>query len=280
MILLFVFALFSINILNFLFLILNIPYKLYWPSALLILVLGSFLIVINIYDVFNMETFLFSILSGLIVAIDGKDARERNVVTQKNLELIKSKKYDEANENLNRLLEKYPDDRLILLSKIGILSLNNDLSELLYVSNKILEKYPKDFHALNAKAHTLIELEKYDEADSIVNNILKKEKNNSNALANKGKILSKKGNYAEAIKYYDKSLKTFHDNGKLKFFGLKLVFMFPSDQRKSKIWINKGKAHQNLSEFSEALESFNQALILDPDLEEAKELKIEASKNI
>ncbi|MDP2835986.1 MAG: tetratricopeptide repeat protein [Methanobacteriaceae archaeon] len=56
--------------------------------------------------------------------------------------------------------------------------------------------------------------------------------------------------------------------------------MFPSDQRKAKIWINKGKAHQNLSQFSEALESFNQALILDPDLEEAKELKIEASKNI
>lgn len=284
MILLLVFALFSIFILNILFALLNIPNKLYWPSALLILVLGSFLIIINIYDLFTIEPFLFSILAGLIVAFGTTNERERNFIFKENLELIKSEQYAEADENLNKLLEKYPDNRLVLLSKMGILSLNNslnnDLSELLSVSNKILEKHPKDSYALNFKAHALIELGKYAEADLILSNILEKEKNNETARANKGEILLKQGSYTEAIEYYDKSLKILPDKRKSKFLGLNIFVTFPVEKEIAKIWINKGKAHQNLSEFSEALESFNQALILDPDSEEAQELKKEVSKNI
>lgn len=275
-----VFAFFSIVILNILFPILNIPNKLYWPSAILILALGSFLIIIKIYDIFYMDLFLFSILAGLIVAVGTSGDREKNFIIKKNLELFNSKKYDEANENLNKLLEKYPNDRSILLTKISVLYFNNDFSEMLSLSNKILEKHPNDSYALNIKAHAFIELGKYDEADSILNNVLEKEKNNETALANKGEILSKQGNYAEAIEYYDKSIKILPDKRKRKFLGLNILVIIPVEQEIAKIWISKGKAHQNLSEFSEALESFNQALILDSDSEEAKELKMEVSKNI
>lgn len=269
------FAFFSILLLNIIFGIFKIPNIFYWPLASLILVWGSILVIISTYPIFSMEIFLFSISAGLIFAFLTRNDREKSFIFKENMELINSRKYNEANENLNKLLEKYPNDRLILLNKISILIFNNDYSELLSVSNKILEKHPKDSYALNAKAHALIELGKYEEADTIVNNVLEKEKNNETALANKGEILSNKGNHAEAIEYYDKALKNFPDKQKPKFLGLNLIVLVPVDQEIAKIWISKGQAHKNLSEFSEALESFNQALILDPDSSEAKKLQIE-----
>jgi tetratricopeptide (TPR) repeat protein len=57
--------------------------------------------------------------------------------------------------------------------------------------------------------------------------------------------------------------------------GLKPVKLISVPEVRAKTWINKGEAHKNLQQYSEALESFNKALEFNQDSEEAQKNKDE-----
>jgi tetratricopeptide (TPR) repeat protein len=95
------------------------------------------------------------------------------------------------------------------------------------------------------------------------------------ALANQGQILLERGLYQESIENFENALKRIPNKEKFSLRGLKLMKLISVPEEVAKMWIGKGKAHKNLQQYSEALESFNKALEFNPDSEEAKKNKDE-----
>lgn len=126
------------------------------------------------------------------------------------------------------------------------------------------------------RSQSLSKLGKNDEALEIVEEILEKSPKNqgvmSFTLATKGDILFEKENYPESIRCYDETL--IKDPSKMIRFrqGLSVLYLCPLDSQTAELWFNKGKAHQKLQQYDKALECFNKALELDPDLRMLKML--------
>jgi len=189
-------------------------------------------------------------------------------------------KYNDANECFNKFIEINPENinafNAMLLKASGLFMLKK-YQEQLELSNKLIgltKNSLEKLYALNIKSNALLKLEQYDESEIIINNILNENPELVSALADKATILSKHGNYQVAIEYYEKSLKMY--NKKILKYNSKRTkgyVLLPEKIRNyilSEIWVNKGKAHQELQETTKALECFNTALKLDPDYNEAQ----------
>lgn len=96
-------------------------------------------------------------------------------------------------------------------------------------------------------------LAKYDEALKCVDKSLETFPNNAYALDAKGYILAVSGKSGNALEYYEKAIKTdlFCEEG----------------------YYHKGKAHEKLKQYKDALVCYNKVIELNPYCERAKQDK-------
>ena len=94
----------------------------------------------------------------------------------------------------------------------------------------------------------------YDAAENSYRDALKIADNNSTATYNLGNALYKKDNTDEAVKSYDNTIEYSKDNA-----------------TKEKAYYNKGVAYQNAKKLPECINAYENALMLDPTDEEARQ---------
>ena len=80
-------------------------------------------------------------------------------------------------------------------------------------------------------------------------------------LYKEGLKKAEKGNFIKAIRYYERSLKEYHEKSPRALIKISLVYLA------------KSEALQELNKFEEALESINLALKYQPYSSRAKEIK-------
>jgi tetratricopeptide (TPR) repeat protein len=187
--------------------------------------------------------------------------------------------YQYANECFDNFLEINLENvhtfTVMLLKAYGLFMLKK-YGEQLELSDKLIEiskNSSEKLYALNIKSNALLKLEQYDESERIIDNILNEDPESESALANKATILLEHGNYQEAIDYYENSF-VIYNKKILEYNSKKTKNMLLSEKINnyvlSEIWVNKGKAHKELQETTNALECFNTALKIDPDYKEAQ----------
>ena len=76
----------------------------------------------------------------------------------------------------------------------------------------------------------------------------------------KGKLY-KSQRYSESIDSYEKSIDSFIKEEKVQDTSTKTTKINP---KKGDAWLHKGEAQYNLQLYSDAIESFNEALKIDP----------------
>ena len=84
-----------------------------------------------------------------------------------------------------------------------------------------------------------------------------------------GRALYKSQRYSESIESYEKSIKYFVMEEKDQETLTKAIKI---DPKKGDAWYYKGKAQNNLQRYSDAIESFNEAIKIDPENNETKSL--------
>ncbi len=94
----------------------------------------------------------------------------------------------------------------------------------------------------------------YDAAENSYRDALKLADNNATATYNLGNALYKKSNTDEAVKSYDEAIEYSTDNA-----------------TKEKAYYNKGVAYQNAKKLPECINAYENALMLDPNDEEARQ---------
>ncbi len=94
----------------------------------------------------------------------------------------------------------------------------------------------------------------YDAAENSYRDALKLADNNATATYNLGNALYKKDNTDEAVKSYDNAIEYSKDNA-----------------TKEKAYYNKGVAYQNAKKLPECINAYENALMLDPKDEEARQ---------
>jgi tetratricopeptide (TPR) repeat protein len=232
-------------------------------------------------DLFNIGTYT-PFLAGLIFAFeltwDRRKYYEKFTIFRKGIAFLEEKKFTEALDKFDETLEldpKYLPASINRALTLGFLERHN---EAINASNDILLRHPNDFIVLNLKAHVLLKVGKCDEALEIVERTLKEPSLDDNllfvALVNKGEILFEKGSYHETIEYYEQALEKvpLKKTWKLQGSNFSLTVL---NYEIAKVWLNKGKAYQKLQQLDEALNSFEEALKLDPENQEVLKAKKE-----
>lgn len=223
--------------------------------------------------------------------------------------LLKLRKYDEAEESIESILKEDPKNvdtifcKAYLLSKLGYkqesIEYYKDSLELI---NKELLKYKKstikkirfpnnlwnlELSGIWAKKGDIhYKLKQYNESLECFNEVLKLNSEFFLVWNNKSFLLAKLGQYYEALKCVDKSLELYPsaealcskgyvlaESGKpkeaLKYYQ-KAIEINSLDEEK---YYHKGRAHQELQQYTESLNCYNKTLELNPNCEAAKKAK-------
>ncbi len=220
--------------------------------------------------------FIAGVLSAIAIATYSLEIEK---LMNEGLILLKKKNYSEALEKFDRVLELNSKYYAARFNRANILYDLEKYDEALDEADELLDRDKNDLLALNIRSQSLLKLGEKDEALEIVEGILENPPKNQGAIAitivNKGEILFEMGNYLEAISCYDEALVKIPSKKALFRQGFRFTYLCFFDNQIAEIWFKKGKAHQKLQQYSEALECFNKALKLDPDSEDAKNTREE-----
>src|SRR5574337_320062 len=157
------------------------------------------------------------------------------------------KRYDEALQVIDRILEINPKFINVLRTKGNIFLDSGNHSEAITVFNEILQINPQHFDALNNKGDALARLGHYERAIECYDLILKIDSVNRNALYNKGHTLYQLKKFNQAIECFDGALET--------------------DPKDILALNNKGNCLAQLGKFENAIECYSKSLIIDPEHE-------------
>ncbi len=218
-------------------------------------------------------------IAGFLYAISFVQGLEIVKLINEGVILMNKKKFPEALNKIDGALELDPKNYSARYNRANILYCMERHEEVLDEVDKILERNNRDLLTLIIRSQSLLKLEKIDEALEIVEKVLKTSPKNRGtmvvALETKGEILFEMENYPESIKCYDEALMNIPSKKSLFRRGLNFGYICYLDNQIAELWFNKGKAHQKLQQYNEALECFEKALELDPDSEDAKNAKEE-----
>ena len=168
----------------------------------------------------------------------------------------------------------------ILIKESNALRDEGKYQESLYYLDKLSELGVNNLWTLYRKAAVLGRMGKYQDSLELTNKILKKEPKFGQALASKASVFFKQGDYQKAITYYEDALGKISTKGKWKLKGVTPIQVVALPRELAEIWVAKGKAHQKLQQYSEALECFDKALELRPDYDDVLKAKGEVLKLI
>ncbi|MBI2006346.1 MAG: tetratricopeptide repeat protein [Nitrosopumilales archaeon] len=143
---------------------------------------------------------------------------------------MQERKFVEAIEYFDKILEVEPTDSIALGNKGAALTQLNKYEEALLIYNIALQIDPTNINILNNKAATLFNLGKIDESLQTLDNILEIEPSNVNVLILKGKVLSETKRYSEAFSIFKKALEidpTNDDAKKHSYFAINHIRLIP-----------------------------------------------------
>jgi len=120
--------------------------------------------------------------------------------------LFDAKKFDEAIEFCQKLLEKDPNDPIALQNLSTLYYIVGAYEDSIKCSEKILEKDLNEEHAIKNKMLALEKLEQHDEVLKCCDVLLLKNEKDVDALVTKGIALNKIGKHEDALTLYDLAL--------------------------------------------------------------------------
>ena len=146
------------------------------------------------------------------------------------ISLMQERKFVEAIEYFDKILEVEPNDSIALGNKGAALTQLNKYEEALLIYDNALQIDPANINILNNKAATLFNLGKIDESLQTLDNILEIEPSNVNVLILKGKVLSETKRYSEAFSIFKKALEfdpANEDAKKQSYFAINHIRLIP-----------------------------------------------------
>lgn len=192
--------------------------------------------------------------------------------------LYKDKKYDEALENVESFLEKYPHNKKAISQKAFILIASGKNEAGLVLLTDLYENGDANSTELNNISWAYNNLHMYEMANKYIDLSLKKEKSDE-GYTNKGNALLGLEKYDEALSYYDKALEK---NSKSTFalFGKGLCLYEKKEYSECLIWFKKyneleaddksinyyiTNAYLNQNDFNGAIDEFNNQIKNNPN---------------
>lgn len=145
-------------------------------------------------------------------AAQGISDVQEKMLNEKTKQLVKEKRYKEAEDAYQSLIESYPKNVDYLLGIARIYQLQENKSERIQALNRALELEPnrQDIRVLLAFAYLFDD--KWDLSKKNFQQVLEKEPNNSEALAGLGRLAAIQKHPEEAEEYYQKALEINPDN--------------------------------------------------------------------
>ena len=165
----------------------------------------------------------------------------------------------------------------------GLLHLRRDQEAIQYFEEAI-EKDPRDYVALSYMAYCLGNLNKHREAIEACEKAIRIEPGFANAYGNLGYSYSKLGQFSKAIEYYEKAIRL--NPGSDNFNNITIAYSdwgdssrdpakyeqairyadmgLKIDSKYYRTWISKGQCQLKLKRYSDAINSFNQAVNINP----------------
>jgi len=198
---------------------------------------GKSLVALN-----NHEQAIFAFDKALLINPKQVDSR-----LNKGIALISLGLLTDSLHEFDLVLELERNNFVALLKKGAILFELKRFNESLQHLEAALEIQQNDFDALLLKARVLYSQSRFSDALSVMQDALDIEPNSADALSNTGAILNGQKRYIEAIPFFAKAL--MHNNN------------FAS------AYANLGMSYDELSRHKDALENYDFALLIDPDIE-------------
>jgi tetratricopeptide (TPR) repeat protein len=133
-------------------------------------------------------------------------------------ELIRLKKYNEAEKVLKELIKDYPDDEYVYGALFDIHLKKADYHKAGKILEKILQNNPENFFFLSRKGDLLVATNKYKEALKIFNNLyhIKKDPHVGWRLANEYYRIKQ---FDKADYFFNQTIPKLYDNAELNFLG-------------------------------------------------------------
>ncbi|GAB4256047.1 MAG: proteolytic complex protein LbcA [Methylomicrobium sp.] len=123
------------------------------------------------------------------------------------------KEYFEAFDVLSKALEEMPDQKELLYTRALIAERIDKLDVLEQDLRKILEKYPDDVSALNALGYTLVDrTDRYQEAQVFLEKALSLQPDEAVIIDSYGWLQFKLGNYQKALEYLQRAYSKQQEN--------------------------------------------------------------------
>jgi tetratricopeptide (TPR) repeat protein len=265
-----VFFIILVIFISILFQIFNYSLKLYLSTVIIVLTGLSVLISILNQGLINIGTFI-PILGALVGAIEYIPIFKKKALFMESVSLVETNKFLESIAISDKILESYPEYFNTIYFKACTLNILRKHQEQLELVDELLKmklnKKQKMF-VLNLKVCALSNLGRYDDAEDIVDEILEEDPDNSVTLYYEAEILSRIGCKQESMDYYVDSLESVN-NELLKNHKSLIKKMSVSNDNRNRIllelWTLKGCIQIKLHNYPEALDSFSEALKLNPN---------------
>ncbi|SCG85221.1 tetratricopeptide repeat protein [Methanobacterium congolense] len=255
---------------SILFQIFNYSLKVYLSTVIIVLTVLSVLISILSQGLINIGT-LIPILGALVGVIEYIPIFKKKALFMESVSLVEMNKFLESLAISDKILESYPEYFNTIYFKACTLNILRKHQEQLELVDELLKmklnKKQKMF-VLNLKVCALSNLGRYDDAEDIVDEILEEDPDNSVTMYYEAEILLKIGYKQEAMDYYVNSLESVN-NELLKHHKSLIKKMSVSNDNRNRIllelWTLKGCIQIKLHQYPEALDSFSEALKLNPN---------------
>lgn len=255
---------------SILFQIFNYSLKVYLSTVIIVLTVLSVLISIVNQGLINIGT-LIPILGALVGVIEYIPIFKKKALFMESVSLVEMNKFLESLAISDKILESYPEYFNTIYFKACTLNILRKHQEQLELVDELLKmklnKKQKMF-VLNLKVCALSNLGRYDDAEDIVDEILEEDPDNSVTMYYEAEILLKIGYKQEAMDYYVNSLESVN-NELLKHHKSLIKKMSVSNDNRNRIllelWTLKGCIQIKLHQYPEALDSFSEALKLNPN---------------
>jgi len=140
----------------------------------------------------------------------------------------------------------------------------------------VLELEPKDVSALDRKAKCLEKLNLLEEAIKVRDFELEEHPNMFPALSNEVNDLIKLGRAEEAIERIYKNLHVYEARGKSNYIEFCFSLLLQVNPKRTQAWYDRGNYYAKLKRFDKAIESYDNALKIDPTNEIYKKNRLRA----
>ena len=170
----------------------------------------------------------------------------------------------EANEVADEILQINPKDSFALRFKVHYLEKARNPEDVIGYVEELLDEYPHDVKLLLSKGKNLAELNRFDEAEECYNHVFEIEPKNKMAISLKSELLKKKHNLT--LTSHDLMLKAVESFEMENFTASKDYFKKALDMSPEydEIWFAQGELFIRTGYIGDAIDSFKKAFEINP----------------